>query len=26
MKVTRDSIQEHRMGLHVDTTFAASRH
>jgi hypothetical protein len=26
MKVTRDSIQRHRMGLNVDTTFTASRH
>ena len=26
MKVTRDSIQQHRLGLRVDTTFSGSRH
>jgi hypothetical protein len=26
MKVTRDSIQQHRLGLRVDTTFKESRH
>jgi hypothetical protein len=26
MKVTRDSIQRHRLGLRVDTTFTVSRH
>jgi hypothetical protein len=26
MRVTRDSIQQHRLGLRVDTTFSGSRH